>query len=360
MRLYEVRPGDSPASIAAFHAGCPKCAKDLVAANTHKAAVTKPNGFRTFKELRVGEKLNLPDKWFDGSMDRLPASYFASLPHHDGVTKGQHQWGTFAGVGDPASDAVTALAMVNDPMFSAGVGPAAALIDQSVIAADSNPNPGIAAYAAATHIATNSARARNTDMAAAIARGDQASTSQARLDIQNDLLTAVDSAGLAISAMAAPPSLPGNANTLQTVAQAMAAAIAADPNFCANVAQAGSAVNTAVHAFKTAWNAANPGNPVPVNTGTYDQATAAVLTQVLGTAPPACAPRVAPPQIMPPPGVITPPQAQASSTGLSTGEMVGMGVLGASVIGGFILFMKSKPTPRVRRVRASHVRRVFA
>ena len=354
MRLYEVRPGDSPASIAAFHAGCPKCARDLVAANTHKAAVTKPNGFRTFKELRAGEKLNLPDKWFDGTLDRMPQTYFASLPSHDGVTPVSRN--TFvAGVGDPASDAVTALAMVNDPMFSAGVGPAAALIDQSVIQADSNPNPGIAAYAAATHIATNSARARNTDMAAAIARGDQASTSQARLDIQNDLLTAVDSAGLAISAMAAPPSIPGgtpNANTLQTVAQAMAAAIAADPNFCANVAQAGSTVNTAVHAFKTAWNAANPGNPVPVNTGTYDQATAAVLTQVLGTAPPACAPRVAPPQIMPPPGVITPPQAQASSTGLSTGEMVGMGVLGASVIGGFILFMKSKPTPRVRRVHA--------
>ena len=90
MRTYVVRPGDSPASIAARdeHAGCPKCAIDLVDANPHKPAQHLANGYRTFKELRVGETLNLPDKWFDGRHDALPPSYFKSLASPDGVTRG--------------------------------------------------------------------------------------------------------------------------------------------------------------------------------------------------------------------------------------------------------------------------------
>jgi hypothetical protein len=88
MRIYVVRSGDSPASIAARdeHAGCPKCCADLVQANPHKETVVHPNGFVSFKELRVGEELVLPEKWFDGRLDLLPPAYFASLPYHDGVT----------------------------------------------------------------------------------------------------------------------------------------------------------------------------------------------------------------------------------------------------------------------------------
>jgi hypothetical protein len=81
---YIVQPGDSPARIAARQAGCPKCAIDLVVANPHKPAVRYPNGFVTFRELRVGERLALPDKWFSGALDRLPRAYFESLPSADG------------------------------------------------------------------------------------------------------------------------------------------------------------------------------------------------------------------------------------------------------------------------------------
>ena len=82
MRQYVVQPGDSPAGIASRPdmAGCPKCAVDLIAANPSKATVKYPNGFVTFKELRVGEILNLPDKWFNGALDQMPQSYFENLP----------------------------------------------------------------------------------------------------------------------------------------------------------------------------------------------------------------------------------------------------------------------------------------
>lgn len=94
MRTYVVQRGDSPASIAAKdeHAGCPKCATALVTANPGKASVELPNGYKTFKELRVGETIFLPDEWFDGRHDARPPSYFKALPSADGVTYG---------VGDP-------------------------------------------------------------------------------------------------------------------------------------------------------------------------------------------------------------------------------------------------------------------
>ena len=70
-------------------AGCPKCSRDLIAVNPHKKTRTYPNGFVTFVDLRPGEVLNLPEKWFDGSMDALPPEYYASLPYADGVTPGR-------------------------------------------------------------------------------------------------------------------------------------------------------------------------------------------------------------------------------------------------------------------------------
>jgi hypothetical protein len=80
VRTYVVRAGDSPAKIAIEYAGCPKCTRDLVAANPAKATKTYPNGFVTFQSLAVGEVLNLPDKWFNGALDRLPQAYFDELP----------------------------------------------------------------------------------------------------------------------------------------------------------------------------------------------------------------------------------------------------------------------------------------
>jgi hypothetical protein len=236
MRLHEVQPGDSPASIAIAHVGCPKCAVDLVRANPHKETVTHPNGFVTFKELHVGEQLNLPDKWWTKEFDELPPAYFAALPHPDGVTL-------------PKS---TARVLGDDP-----TGP------------------------------------------------------------------------LVVSA-----------------AQTAAAAIAADPSYCTSVARPGSAVNTAVHAFKVAWNAANPGSPVPINTGNYEQATADALRRALGTAPAACAARVAPP----PPLFVPPSPPQKQTQGLSTGAVMGLGLLSVGAVG-VAIYLATQGDPPARAHR---------
>lgn len=360
MHTYEVRPGDSPASIAIAHAGCPKCSHLLIAANSHKSSRTLPNGYKTFKELRVGEKLNLPHAWFDGSLDKKSRAYFDALPHPDGITRSHKD--VSGALGDPMSDAVSALAQLDDHTFSYGVTPACLLIDQSVSAANGSSNPGIAAYASATHIGTNAARQRNQDLIRAMSAGDKAAASAARLDIQNDLLTAVASAQLAVNATGGAPPDAGSVvvdigqatiePTIRAVAQAAATAIGADPNFCASVAQPGNPVNAAVHAFKMAWNAANPGNQVPVGTGTYDQATADVLKRTLGAAPAACGTHAPSPPSIPLPG-ITPPQAQAQSSGLSTGAIVGLGLVGVSAVGGALYLVTRHPSSRgVRRVPA--------
>lgn len=90
MRIYIVQTGDSPGSIASRdeHASCPKCSRDMVLhpGNDHKERVVHPNGYVSFKELRVGEPLVLPEKWFDPRFELLPPAYFGSLPYADGVT----------------------------------------------------------------------------------------------------------------------------------------------------------------------------------------------------------------------------------------------------------------------------------
>ena len=69
--------------------------------------------------------------------------------------------------------------------------------------------------------------------------------------------------------------------TLVSIAATAAGALSADPNYCKSVGQPGSPVNKAVHDFKKAWNAANPGNTVPVGTGKYEAAVATALMSVL-------------------------------------------------------------------------------
>ena len=379
MRTYTVQPGDTPSSIAARDdmAGCPKCSVDLVRANSHKPTVVFPNGFITFKDLHAGEKLNVPAKWSSPEFNQRSPTYFAALPYMDGKTPsklGVAAAGVLGDFGafDTASVAASALAQLSDQQFVAAVEGVATLIDQSVREADSSSNPAIVAYAQAVHISTNAARQRNLELVAAIAMGDQAGATKARLDIQNDLLTAINSAQLALQAVygtqqspaplpvptptpAPAPSLPKFTfpPAIVTAAQAVATAIASDPNFCAAVAQQGSAVNTAVHAFKAAYNAValtNDWAPLPINTGNYEQATANVLTQVLGHAPPACAAKPTPsPLPSPPPFVVpvTPPQQQQAQ-GLSTGAVLGLGVLGAGVVGGAIYLATRAPSPSSR------------
>jgi hypothetical protein len=77
-------------------------------------------------------------------------------------------------------------------------------------------------------------------------------------------------------------------SALATSAQNAVNAINADPNYCSSVGVVGSAVNSAVHDFKLAWNAANPSNPVPINTGKYEASVAAAITSLLGSAPAGC------------------------------------------------------------------------
>jgi peptidoglycan hydrolase-like protein with peptidoglycan-binding domain len=85
--------------------------------------------------------------------------------------------------------------------------------------------------------------------------------------------------------MASPPS------GLSSAAAAALAALSADPNYCTNVAKTGTAVNTAVHNFKGAWNSANPSRAVPIGTGKYEVSVAAALWSALGgqvDVPPGC------------------------------------------------------------------------
>lgn len=358
MREYIVQPGDTPASIAIEHAGCPKCSIDLVRAAPHKAVVVYPNGYRTFKELRAGEKLTLPEKWFTPEFDALPPAYFAALPHPDGVTPSKLGPRATGVLGDYSTlDSAIAHAAMLTPMdnqaFSAAVGGTSTLLDRSVREADGSTNPGIAAYAQATHLATGSAMQRNLDLIKAIQAGNQPTADQARIAVQNDLLTAIDSARLALGAVYGGTSKPA-ASTVLAAAQAAAAAIAADPGYCVSVAHSGTSVNAAVHAFKTAWNAANPSSPVPVGTGTYEQATADALARALGTsAPAACAVRVSVEFGTP---IIDSPRPQQDQ-GLSTGAVIGIGLLGAGAVGAALYFATRKPAPQVRRV-LPRVRRV--
>jgi hypothetical protein len=105
VRTYMVQPGDSPARIAARDdmAGCPKCSVDLVWANPHKLRKTYPNGYVTFESLSVGELLYLPEKWFDGTLDRMPKGYFAALPTADGGAVDQGLGARPQGLGDLTS-----------------------------------------------------------------------------------------------------------------------------------------------------------------------------------------------------------------------------------------------------------------
>jgi len=367
MRVYEVQAGDTPASIAAQPqmAGCPKCARDLIAANPHKASVTMPNGFVTFRDLAVGERLNLPEKWFDGSLDARPPSYFAALPYHDGLTPSTLGSAAAGILGDytaldAASASVDALAQLSDQEFTSAVDAAGVLIGSAVSEATRGTNPAASGYAQDANAGVYWAKQRALEMAAAIEAGDLTAAAGARPEIQNVLATAMGSARLALQALyggAQQTAAGGFPANVVAAAQSVAAAVATDAGYCASVARPGTPVNAAVHAFKTAWNASQTPL-VPVNTGNYEQAVADALTRVIGSAPAACGARVTPvsPPVSPPPSspsllAVTPPQSE----GLSKGAIFGIGLLGAGAVGGAIYLATNRPKlargrPRVRRV----------
>jgi hypothetical protein len=187
MRTYIVKPGDSPASIAARDdmAGCPKCCADLVKANWQKEAITYPNGYVTFKSLVPGETLNLPEKWFDPAFDLLPPAYFASLPYADGVTPSP--FGKMAYVIlrdfralDNAADLVRGLEAMDDHRFAMHAGDVAVSIDAAV-----EPAIGRSPYAQAVQegvrLAASHSRMFSTLLAAGLPRTNARAQVQATL-----------------------------------------------------------------------------------------------------------------------------------------------------------------------------------
>lgn len=355
MRQYVVQSGDTPARIASRDdmAGCPKCAIDLVRANPHKAAVVMPNGFVTFRDMRVGEKLNLPDKWFDGSLDTRPKAYFSALPYPDGVTPstlGDAAAGVlsdFAAL-DAAAASLADLSTMTDKEFSGAADSTAALISSAVREVVGSSNATAAGYAQDTQAGAYWAGKRTIEMAAAVEAGDMAAAASTRPEIQNVLNTAMGSARLALQSFyGAAPSPPASTGgqfpaSVVAAAQAASAAIASDLNYCASVARPGTPVNSAVHAFKVTYNAAaltSGWTPVPINTGNYEAATANVLANVLGgSAPSACGARgtPAPPPTPPVPTkvAVAAPQKQ----GPSFGTVLGIGLLAAGALGTVFYF----------------------
>jgi len=367
VEVYEVRPGDSPAKIAIAKAGCPKCARDLIAANRHKRSVTMPNGFVTFESLVPGERLWIPDKWSSPEFDRLPAVYFKALPYADGVTPSalgaaaDGVLGDFQAL-DAAGARVSALASMPDAQFNASVGDAGTAINAAIQEAYGSPNAAAAAAAKNAQDGTQWAWNRNNDLAAALASGDANAVKAARLDTQNALTTALGNARLALESYYAPGSAqaPVSADAgsvtpsarLTSAAQALVAAVGADAGYCSSVARSGTAVNGAVHAFKLAWNA-EQAPAVPVGTGAYEQATADAVARVLGTSPAACGPgghagRASAAPIQP----YSSPRA--SVAGFSPGAILGIGALAAAAVTGVVYLVRHKPT--ATRHRYSPVR----
>jgi hypothetical protein len=345
-RTYVVKEGDSPARIASRDdmAGCPKCSVDLVRANPQKPTVRHPNGFVTFRELGVGEVLNLPDSWFHPARESLPPTYYKILPHANGVTRGT--LGDFPEL-DTAVTRVAELAAMDDAAFAQAVGDASSKIDAAVTEAyKSAHSPDAAAKAQAVKSSTSWAWQRNRDLAAAIAAGDKTAITRARLDIQNALATALGNARLAIVAHYPTTGPTAASASLQAAAKAAAQAIAADANYCTSVTHPGTPVNAAVHRFKLAWNASQT-TKVPLDTGNYETQTTVALAQVLGSAPSACGPGMQPvPAPKPPP----PKQddAPVKNSGWSGWTIAAIVVVSGAAAGGIaFLATRDKPTRKL-------------
>ena len=198
MRTYKVKAGDSPASIASQDdlAGCPKCSADLIRANPQKESVTYPNGFVSFKELRVGEDLNIPDKWFEPGFDLLPPAYFGSLPYADGITP--RPFGADAPIIlrhfralDVAADKIRALAAADDQAFARTIGEVAEALDAAV-----EPALGRSPYAQAAREAVRMAIPAGKMLTAFAATG--MSTAQSRESILQAFRSALSNAQYAM------------------------------------------------------------------------------------------------------------------------------------------------------------------
>ena len=368
----QVLPGDSPAAIAARLTGDPRRAVELVLVNAHKRRVAVPGGM-TFQSLRPGEMLLVPWSWRVSALAGLPkgvvglglqlsttdtgASLLATANGELSTAQGLLATLT-AGNGSSAGEVVTAYnTAIADFVNAAQQASAAASAAQNAIVAASTQGQSDPAAVAAQNdyngIQANIAAISN-DQSAVSAITDPVTNDPGAAganDAQSQAQSAVNRAADAVNqatnwSQGGNPS-PGNQTIPTTVvndAQAVAAAIAADPNYCTTVGQNGSAVNVAVHNFKIDWNAAGLSPTVPVGTGKFESITATAVSTALGIAGPAgCggAPPAPPPAPSPSPSP-TPAPTTASSSSM-TPWLIAAGVVAAAGIG-YAVYRNHEPT----------------
>lgn len=368
MRSYVVQPGDSPAKIAGRHAGCPKCARDLVRANPHKPTLVAPNGFATFKTMRVGEKLNLPDKWASPRFDTFPSTYFAALPHADGVTVSKLHPAVVAGVLgdystlDLAATKIDSLPSLSDTEFADTAIEAADALSKSVQEVIPSSNGVAIGSALDTQALAFDARTRATGMQAALAVGS--AVVAARTQIQSSLAVGLDKAHAALSSFyASPPPVVTPVPSIPVttaVPAAVQAILSLDPCVAQNAAM--------VCAAQTIMGISPDGK--------YGDTTSAAARKIAPGAPPACNPRPAwwaptgskncpgatpspprnttplPPGPTPLPSLPTPvpPVSAPPNGGLGMAGVTGLALLGAGAVGGAIyLAMNHSPRRAARR-----------
>lgn len=304
---HQVQYGDSAARIAEHYTGDPSRELELILANPQKPH-TNVSGRLAFTNLIVGEKLDLPQNWtqtmnYGMSGIGLGSSSIVQLDTTGGLNP------RFT-VTVQDSDNVNGVTGTVD--FVVDGTPIGSVFIQ-----------GGSGFASGTSPATTVSEGTHRVQANFRPNGANQSNTSASRDIPF----------YAQSNNPGPPGPPPGVNVL-AAAQAAASALANDPNYCTSVHSNGSAVNSAVHNFKTAWNAANPGNPVPVGTGNYEPATAAALSQALGgqSVAQGCG-GVSPRPPTPTPPTPTPPTPQPDLIRCADGTMVPAGTTCPTPVG---------------------------
>lgn len=233
MSTYKTRSGDSPAIIARRHG---TSVSALLTANPHKptTVVSGPDGKpkTTWQGLRPSERLNMP--------------------------VGIGALGDDVGLGD----AVTDMASIN-PCLQASVAAVCAAQRMLGVTVDGKWGSGSSAAAAKRGINVPACSPRPAWWAP------------------------VGKSNCSVAAASTPAA---SGSSLDRAAGTAYSTLKSDPNYCASVRRAGTAVNTAVHNFKAAWNAANPSRAVPIGTGNYEPVVAAALSSALAgiAVPPGC------------------------------------------------------------------------
>jgi len=229
---YQVKNGDSPSRIARAYGLAPSA---LLNANPHKPT-TVVAGQRTWQSIAPKETINVPV----GGMI-----------------------GDSFGLGDPAADVVNLLMAAGGPCLQANAGYVCQI--QSILGVTVDGKWGSGTAAAVRALVPNAPGACVPTPAWWAPKGSSKCPG--------------GSAAVAPS----PPPAPGS--SLDKAASAAVAALLGDPGYCSSVKRAGTPVNTAIHNFKSAWNAANPSNKVPINTGNYEPSVQIALASAMGTSP---------------------------------------------------------------------------